>query len=320
VKKTLPALLILSVAVVSLPSLAQQAPKEDTMPRARKNVINLPWHMYRHYPADFSQWDMAAAGFKGWDSQVRDLDLSKTCLALMHFPDTGLTPDTEFGPDCPNPNALGTIEWIPRTMEVVTFRMPPLLRAARAAGLLVAHVGVGGPPYTQGPIWEKCVKEAGDPPPEDKDVIERDQKRWAQHTRDVFDLPRPSPEKVPPHEKLALPPELLPQGNDIIAQHPWQLHRLLKNRGVDHIIYCGWALNWCLWFSPCGMCDMDRKGYMCSAVRGGCVAIENRESAAGEKNLEYAYWKTSTMFGYIFDLHELTTALRQCAAAKQEKK
>ena len=31
---------------------------------------------------------------------------------------------------------------------------------------------------------------------------------------------------------------------------------------------------------------MNRKGYLCSAVRGGCVAIENRESAVGEKNLE----------------------------------
>ena len=41
---------------------------------------------------------------------------------------------------------------------------------------------------------------------------------------------------------------------------------------------------------------------------------EARESAVGERNLEYAYWKTSTMFGYVFDLHELTTALRRYAA------
>ena len=60
---------------------------------------------------------------------------------------------------------------------------------------------------------------------------------------------------------------------------------------------------------------MSRKGYLCSAVRGGCVAIENRESAVGEKNLQDAYWKTSTMFGYVFDLHELTTAMRERAAA-----
>jgi len=283
---------------------------------ARKpNVISISWHIYRHYGADFSRWREAAAGFKGWTSEVRDLDLSKTCLALMHFPDTGLTPDTEFGPDCPNPNALGTIEWIPRTMDVVRFRMPGLVTAARAAGLQVAHVGVGGGIYMQGPIWEKCVKEAGDPPPADTDYITKDPKVAAQHTRDVFDLPRPDPKTTPPHE-FALPKELWPQGDDIIAQHPWQLHRLLQKRGITHIIYSGWALNWCLWFSPCGMCDMDRKGYLCSAVRGGCVAIENAESAVGEKNLEYAYWKTSTMFGYIFDLPDLTHALREQAAKK----
>lgn len=280
---------------------------------ANHTVIRLPWHVYRHYPADFSRWREAAGGFQGWDSELRDLDLSKTCLALMHFPDTGLTPDTEFSPDCPNPNALGTIEWVPRTMDVVRFRMPPLLNAARAAGLQVAHVGVGGPPYTEGPIWEQCVREAGDPPPPDTDCIIKDPAAVAQHTRDVFDLPRPQPDTVPPHV-FSLPAELLPQGSDIIAQHPWQLHRLLQARGLNHLVYCGWALNWCLWFSPCGMSDMDRKGYQCSAVRGGCVAIENRDSAVGERNLEYAYWKTCTMWGHIFDLHELTNALREARA------
>jgi len=275
--------------------------------------------MYRHYPADFSLWDAAAAGFKGWDSEVRDLDLARTCLALMHFTDAGLAPDVEWGPNCPNPNALGTIEWVPRLMDVVTFRMPRLINAAREAGLQVAQVGVSGPPYTEGKIWEKCSEEAGDPPPADEDVLGDKEPKWkAKHQRDVFDLPRKSPKEVPPHE-FSLPDVFLPQGDDLIAQHPWQLHRLLKNRDVDDIIYCGWAINWCLWFSPCGMADMSRKGYMCSAVRGGCVAIENKESAVGESNLEYALWKTSTMFGYIFDLHELTHALRQYAVQNTDE-
>jgi nicotinamidase-related amidase len=280
-------------------------------------VIDVPWHMYRHYGADFARWETAAATFLGWASEVRGLDLRRTALAMMHFPDTGLTPDTEFGPDCPNPNALGTIEWVPRTMNVVSFHMPRLIEAARAAGLQVAHVGVGGAPYMEGEIWERCVAEVGEAPPADADVIERDGAVFGQHSRDVFDLPRSAPAEVPGHT-FSLPGVLLPQGTDIIAQHPWQLHRLLKSRGIDHIVYTGWALNWCLWFSPCGMADMSRKGYLCSAVRGGCVAIENRESAVGELNLEYAYWKTSTMFGYIFELHELTGALRGagCRAAR----
>ncbi len=293
------------------------APKRTKKKRTR--TIRVPWHMYRHYPADFSLWDAAAAGFLGWDAEVRELDLSRTCLALMHFTDAGLTPDREWGPDCLSPNALGTIEWVPRLMDVVTFRMPRLIEAARAAGLQVAQVGVSGPPYTEGKIWEKCCKEAGEPPPPDEDVLTAEPlPDWKnQLNRDVFDLPRKGPKQVPPHE-FSLPDVFLPQGSDIVAQYPWQLHRLLKNRGIDHIIYTGWALNWCLWFSPCGMADMSRKGYMCSAVRGGCVAIENRESAVGELNLEYALWKTSTMFGYVFELHELTHALREYAVAQSK--
>lgn len=249
-------------------------------------------------------------GFRGWESEERELDLSRACLALMHLPDGGLTPDSEWGPDAQNPNYLGTVEWVPRTVDLVTFRLPRLVEAARAAGVQVAHVGVGKRFPTDGPIWDRCVAEAGTAPAADADVIPGGGDWRAQHTRDVFDLPRQNPPNVPPHT-FTLPAPLRPQGQDIIAQHPWQLHRLLKNRGIDHVIYTGWALNWCLWFSPCGMSDMNRKGYLCSAVRGGCVAIENRESAVGEQNLEYALWKTSTMFGYVFDLHELTHALRQ---------
>jgi nicotinamidase-related amidase len=269
--------------------------------------ISVPWHMYRHYPADFSKWAESGSGFHGWASDVRDLDLEKCCLAMMHFPDTGLSSDTEWGPDSPNPSALGTVEWVPRTMDVMTFRMPRLIEAAREAGLVVAHVGVSGAFHKSGEIWEACELEAGEAPQEDADAVASG---WqAQHRRDVFDLPRPQPEDVPPHS-FSLPEIFKPAGTDIIAEHAWQLHRLLKNRGIDHILYTGWALNWCLWFSPCGMSDMSRKGYMCSAIRGGCVAIENKESAVGEGNLEYALWKTSTMFGYVFELHELTNALR----------
>jgi nicotinamidase-related amidase len=197
-------------------------------------------------------------------------------------------------------------------MDVMTFRMPRLIQASREAGLLVAHVGVSADYHKSGDIWESCQKEAGEPPPQDAESVRRD---WrSQHAKDVFDSPKAKPEVVPEHP-FSLPEVFTPTGNDIIAEHAWQLHRLLENRGINHILYTGWALNWCLWFSPCGMSDMGRKGYMCSAIRGGCVAIENRESAVGERNLEYALWKTSTMFGYVFELHELTHALRESSTS-----
>lgn len=278
--------------------------------------LSVPWHWYRFHPWDYSQWHRAARSVLGWTSERRPLDLSGTCLALMHLPDRGLTPQTQFRPDLSDPNVLGTVEDVPRTMDLVAFRLPPLVAAAREAGLQVATIGVGesvmrsdhGRPY---------LEEAGAAPPDDDASIPLDASRWAQHTRDLYDLPLPSGPVASPAVEApwltGFPEVLHPQGSDLVAQHSWQLARLLRNRGIDHLIYCGYALDECLWFEPCGMSDMKRRGFMCSAVRGGCVAIETKETCEGEKALEHALWKTSSIFGYVFELHELAGALRRQA-------
>jgi len=280
-----------------------------------KKIVKLPWHFYQHYPADFTAWSRAAKGFKGWASEVREMDINKTALLLMHLPDAGLTPDSEWGPNSPRPDLLGTVEWVPRTMELCTHRLPPLVTEARKAGVQVVHVygGIGDP---KEPCSARSLAEVGSPPPPDEDRITPGPKVSERHTLDVFGTNFSRPPGSPDHTTNGLPEVLRPQSNDLVVAESWQLHRLRKSRGITHLIYSGWALNWCLWFSPCGMSDMQRKGYLCSTVRGGCVAIENRESADTESNLEYAYWKTTTMFGYIFDLHELTAALEQMVAVK----
>jgi len=303
----------LALPLVPLCAVAQ----ETAMPTPQPATLQVPWHWYRFYPWDYSQWHHAAQSVLGWTSETRPLDLSKTCLALMHLPERGLTPPTEFRPDLPDPNVLGTVEDVPRTMDLVAFRLPRLVAAARQAGLQVATIGVGES-VMKSEHGRKYLREAGQAPPDDEAFIPRDQERWARHDRDLYNLPLPLNQKpgsvTPPTSTLAGMPEVLrPQGNDLVAQHSWQLARLLRNRGIDHIIYCGYALDECLWFEPCGMSDMKRRGFMCSAVRGGCVAIETRESCAGERNLEYALWKTSSVFGYVFELHELTGALRTAA-------
>ena len=269
--------------------------------------VAVPWHFYRHYPADFSAWSRAARGFHGWTSEVRDLDLDRTALLLMHLPDQGLTPDTQWGPDAQRPDLLGTIEWIPRTIDLCLNRLPRLVKAARSADMQVVHI-YGRIQDESEPCTARSLSEAGDPPPPDPERLNPDSNVGDLHRLDVFGPQEPRPDGSPDHVP-GLPDVLRPADDDLVVDQAWQLHRLMNGRGITHLIYTGWALNWCLWFSSCGMCDMQRKGYLCSAVQGGCVAIENRESADTESNLEYAYWKTTTMFGYTFDLHELTRAL-----------
>jgi hypothetical protein len=64
------------------------------------------------------------------------------------------------------------------------------------------------------------------------------------------------------------------------------------------------------------MNDMERLRYRIFAVRGGCVAIENAQSAGREGNLEYAYWMTAAKFGYILEMAELISALQSAASQR----
>lgn len=271
-------------------------------------------HYYRGYPPDFSAGRAAARGFLGWDAAPSEIDLDRSALILMHLPDAGLRPELAWGPNCPRPDLLGSAEWVPRTMDLVTRRLPPLVQAARAARLQIAHITMGNWYARDYPQRKRCIQEAGTPPPTPLEPLplgpEGD---WeAARTKRVFRI-ADRPPGSPDTEETLFAPGLEPRDNDLVCSRTWELHRLLLARGIVNLIYTGWALNWCLWFSECGMNDMQRLRYRLFAVRGACVAIENAQSAQHESNLEYAYWMTSAKFGDLFEAEELRLALHSAA-------
>ncbi|MHB9024249.1 MAG: cysteine hydrolase family protein [Armatimonadota bacterium] len=272
--------------------------------------ITIPHHYYRGYPADFSAGKAAARGNLGWTSEALDLDLERAALLLMHLPDIGLRPENLWSPDNPRQDLLETVEWVPRAMEVVTDRLPPLVAAARRAGVQIVHITMGDSYAKDYPQRQRCKAELSnrsdvplEPLPDDG---------WeTEHFRRTFrmaDPPHGADLSVP---MFLFPPGLEPQGDDLVCFQTWELHALLQAHNLINLLYTGWALNWCLWFSPCGMNDMQRLHYHLYCVRGACVGIENAESADTEGNLEYAYYHTSAMFGYLLELEELTAALGQ---------
>lgn len=276
--------------------------------------MKVPHHFYRGYPVDFAGGRAAARTFKGWTSEAMDLDLERSALLLMHLPDAGLRPELRFASDCPRPDLLGTAEWVPRTMDLVTRSLPPLVEAARAARLQIVHVAMSNW-YTKGFVQrQRSVAEAGPAPapsPDSEPLEDASYSTWcAERTHRIFPVMPPPPDAPRDVPDNLFPRDVQPSGDDLVVIHTWELHRLMKARGIVNLIYTGWALNWCLWFSPCGMHDMERLRYRLFAVRGACVAIENAESADGEKNLGYAYWKTAAMFGYLFERDELIASLR----------
>jgi hypothetical protein len=104
-------------------------------------------------------------------------------------------------------------------------------------------------------------------------------------------------------------PSARPVEDEGVAENSSQLLALCRDAGINHLIYAGFAINWCLLMSPGGMVDMERRGVMCSAFRQAVTAVENRESARQELAKQLALWRVSLGFGFVFDVEDFIAAL-----------
>jgi hypothetical protein len=111
------------------------------------------------------------------------------------------------------------------------------------------------------------------------------------------------------HEHLDFAPEAVPVGDEGIAESAAQLFALCKSAGVNHLIYAGFAINWCLLMSPGGMLDMSRRGVMCSVFRQAVTAVENKETARQGLNKQLALWRVALAFGFVFDVEDFLHGL-----------
>jgi len=115
--------------------------------------------------------------------------------------------------------------------------------------------------------------------------------------------------QVTANELLEFADDARPVGDESIAEDAHQLFALCRENRVNHLIYAGFAINWCLLLSPGGMADMSKHGIMCSAPRQAVTAVENKETARSELCKELGLWRVAVAFGYVFDVDDFINAL-----------
>lgn len=258
---------------------------------------------YQQFSADYTL-DVPAEGYGGWKRAELSLDLGRTAIALMHAWDCGTYEEY--------PGWYRAVEYIPRANAITQTVLPGLLAAARAAGVNVFHVVGGGNYYHGYPGYERAKRLAGPEPPQ-PERIEADpvlRELWRFRSAHVFpgtenlaDIARGSPRRD-------FPPEARPVGDEAVAENSRQLFALCQEAGVNHLIYAGFAINWCLLLSPGGMAEMSKHGIMCSAFRQAVTAVENRETARQELAKELGLWRVALAFGFVFDVDDFVAALR----------
>lgn len=263
--------------------------------------ITLQGEYYQQFDADLTR-EVPGEGYGGWQSAPLTLDLEHTALVVMHAWETG-TPG-QF------PGWYRAVEYMPRAQAILTGVMPSLLATVRASAMTLLHVVGGGDYYCTYPGYQRALALAGPSPTVSHiatDSTYEELQRF--RSRHVFVGQHNRADVDRGFAQLDFAPTVRPYGDEGVAEDAIQLAALCQEAGINHLIYTGFAINWCLLMSPGGMVDMQRTGMICSALRQAVTAVENRESARTEAHKEEALWRVALAFGFVFDVDDFVTQL-----------
>lgn len=268
------------------------------------NTIKIRAGYYQQFDADVSL-DVPGEAYGGWKQAKIEISPARTALVVMHAWDTGTS--QQF------PGWYRCVEYMPRAQRICREVFPPLLKAVRQSGLKLFHVVSGGEYYKSYTGYKLAVELAGPPPALPGRVAVDPTLARLQKFRgkQVFVGEHNQADVRRGFERLDFPKEAKPVGDEGIAEDAHQLFALCKAGGINHLVYSGFAINWCLLMSPGGMLDMSRRGVMCSAIRQAVTAVENKETARTELNKQLALWRVSLAFGFVFDVNDFVAAMRR---------
>jgi len=272
-------------------------------------ILRVPANYYQQYDADIGT-EHPGLGYRGWATRELELDLDKTALVSMHVWNPGLDDRVPFGPDSPFVGAYRAVEYCGRAMEVTQTVFPPLLAAARKAGLTVIHVG-SDERYAGKYAEYRRIKELAGPEPAPPAGAVEDPVRleWQQERTNVSRGMHNMASWGDLFHYIDFAPQAKPEPGEPVVITSRQLNAACRERGIWHLIYVGFAINVCLQSSPGGMVDMARLGYSCSTIRQATLATENKETCRDERAKDVTIWHVALHYGYVFDLDPFLAAL-----------
>jgi len=270
-------------------------------------AISLSTDYYQQFDANPSI-PVPAEGYGGWRRGVVEVSREHTALVVMHAWDCGLPGEY--------PGWERAVEYQPRARQILQDVFPPLLAAARAGGMPVMHVVGGRDYYSHLPGYQGRNAAAVDHvlhrAVPDRVSIELE----AFRSKNVFTGDHNRRDVEAGFARMDFAPQAHPAGSECIAENGVQLADACIQRGINHLIYIGFAINWCLLMSPGGMVDMRRYGFICSTVQEAVTAVENRETARDELEKRQALWRVSLEFGFVFHTDNLVAALQRSPRPK----
>ncbi|MBN1623383.1 MAG: hypothetical protein JW903_03355 [Clostridia bacterium] len=272
-----------------------------------KEIRIKTWY-YQQFDANYSL-EVPAEGYGGWKQALLPLELEKTAIVAMHAWDCGRQTDY--------PGWYRAVEYIERANEISEKIFPLLLEKVREKHINVIHVAddSGYADMFEGSSKARMLvrKYFGEKTDNHQNVPSSDIHKYLRNFKRDFSFPGKN--NIPDIERGQAVKGFLkgamPRDNEYIATDSDQLHSICLELGINHLIYIGFAINWCLQYSPGNMNDMADRGLLCSTIREAVTAVENKNSAAAQAHKEYALWVTALKNGFVYDSSDFMNCLAE---------
>ena len=264
-------------------------------------IVNIKTDYYEQFDADYSL-EVPAEAYGGWKSAELPLDLDRTALVIMHAWDTGT--GAEY------PGWHRAVEYLPRAREICQKVFPPLVEAVRNSPMQLFHVVGGGDYYKNYPGYKETVSLAeNNNDCEEKIVSDPVYKKLTEFKTNI--KKHNQDDIMRGFSNADFPSQVKPLDSEGIAENRFQLYALCRQHGINHLIYTGFAINWCLLLSPGGMAEMTKYGIICSTIPQAVTAVENKETAREQLCKQIALWRIACAFGYVYQIDDFINSIKK---------
>lgn len=164
--------------------------------------------------------------------------------------------------------------WVERVVKVTREAVVPALAAARSAGLTIVHA-----PCPQVAAQYPQLKRHAPPQPAPEPDWPPAEFRSRSGQYYVYRGPRDQEPGVWPRWNMVvsgwgMTPAIQVLDDDYVIATGQQLHELCRQRGVLHLIYVGFATNWCVLGRDYGIRAMGDRGYNTILLREATTGVE----------------------------------------------
>ena len=254
-------------------------------------MLRLMGRYYRTIPMDQAAYVTEAV----------ELDAARTALVAMHCWNIG----------CPDGPALDNDYWVGMGFaqthreagRILREQIRPAMDAARRAGVAVAHVEAASiaalHPEAQEDVDPPAPAGACPPP-----VVPgwREKLAVRYHGADYA--------TASPYTRMDRAEVAAPLPGEIYAFQTGQFDRLLRRRGIENLVYSGFAADMCVLRAPGGVEPMAALGYRTFLLRDATIGVECPDTWEERVATRWGIRYFETHFGATLLADEFTAACR----------